>query len=154
MAVSAGAGACGATLPQLATAPLVQTSLATEIVGSPEDIYLRIARQAQRCWFGPFGTLHGRYMMHADVPPPNSSEPVTITVHRRLANEKKPWGTSVLRLELTGQSTTSLVFANIGRDPAQQKAFREGLTRWANGQDDCGPEPPAGANPAPVQPPR
>ena len=132
-------------MPPIAAPKLVGGALATEIVGRPEDIYQRIARHAQRCWFGPFGSLHKQYMMHADVPPPNSSSPVTITIHRRLADDRRPWGAGLLRLELTGQSTTSLAFANIGLDPVRQDYLTAGLTRWANGRDDCGPEPPGNA---------
>lgn len=136
-----GAGGCGASLPEAnlpkATA-LIDNSHATTIVGSPADIYQRIARQAQRCWFGPFGKLHTQYMMHADVPPPTSSEPVTLTVHRRLDSATKPWGPGLIRLELSGTSTTTLTFENIGLKPAAQKTITEGLTRWANGRTDCG----------------
>lgn len=147
--ISLGVGACGAKLPEvsLPTAEqLVSNAHATTIVGRPDEIYQRIASKAAQCWFGPFGQLHTRFMMHADLPPPSSSAPVTLTVHRRLANRKKPWGPSVLRLELTGTTSTTLAFANLGLKPAVHQEMTRGMTRWANGGDACGNafETPAG----------
>lgn len=136
-----GVSACGATLPSVSlpsASQLVDNAHATTIVGRPDEIYQRIARQAAKCWFGPFGRLHERYMMHADLPPPSSSAPRTVTVHRRLASKKKPWGPSLLRLELSGTTTTSLTFANIGLKPDLRREMTRGMTRWANGRRDCG----------------
>ena len=59
-------------------------------------------------------------------------------MHRRLDPDTKPWGPGLLRLELTGTSTTMLTFENIGSKPAAQKTITTGLTRWANGRTDCG----------------
>ena len=79
-------------------------------------------------------------MMHADLPPSTSRAPVTITVHRRLPTKKKPWGAALLRLELTGTTTTTLSFANIGLKTDELQRMTRGMTRWANGQTDCGAE--------------
>jgi hypothetical protein len=140
-AVCLSLGGCGATLPNVtlpAASELVDNSHATVISGRPDEIYQRIAGPAARCWFGPFGRLHSRFMTHADLPPPSSSAPVTLTVHRRLASQKKPWGPAMLRLELTGKTTTTLSFANLGLAPAEHREMTRGLTRWANGRTDCG----------------
>lgn len=142
-------GGCGATLPEIslpAASQLVDNAYATTIVGRPDEIYQRIAQPAARCWFGPFGRIHTGYMMHADLPPSTSSAPVTVTIHRRLPTKKKPWGPSLLRLELTGTTTTTLSFANIGLKPDVLRKMTRGMTRWANGRSDCGAEfgnPPA-----------
>lgn len=136
-----GATGCGASLPQgspSASKGLVGSAYATNIVGRPGEIYQRIARQATRCWFGPFGRFRTQYIMHADVPAPASTEPVTVTVHRRLQSSKRPWGPGLLRLEMTGTSTTNLSFTKLDLDPATRKVMTVGLTRWANGRTDCG----------------
>ncbi len=103
----------------------------------PRVIYERVARRAARCWFGPFGSLHRRYMMHADVPPPSSKAPVTMTVHRRLASRKRPWGPALLRVEFIGKSSTTLVYKNVGMTLDHYNRMTEGLARWANGRTDC-----------------
>jgi hypothetical protein len=133
-------GGCSASLPEGGlpqASTLIDNAHATTIVGRPGEIYQRIARQAHQCWFGPLGKLRMQYMMHADVPPPSSSDPVTVTVHRRLRSAQKPWGPGLLRLEMSGTTTTTLTFTNIGLDPAAQKPMTTGLTRWANGRTDC-----------------
>ena len=135
-----GVGGCSASLPEGGlpqASALIDNPHATTVVGRPAEIYQRIARQAHRCWFGPFGQLRAQYMMHADVPPPASSDPVTVTVHRRLKSAQKPWGPGLLRLELSGSTTTTLTFTNMGLEPAVRKPMTAGLTRWANGRTGC-----------------
>ena len=113
--------ACAAKLPTADIAPTTGASLllsganSNVVSGRPRTVYERVARQASRCWFGPFGSVHSRYIMHADVPPPTSSAPVTMAVHRRLNSRKKPWGPALLRVELSGKSsTTTISYKNSG----------------------------------------
>jgi hypothetical protein len=141
--------ACAATLPPPngpgnsgsteVTASLLSLSGSNTnvVTGDPRSIYERIARQASRCWFGPFGSVHDQYMMHADVPPPTSTAPVTLAVHRRLPSRKKPWGTALLRVQFSGTSTTTLDFQNVGLSQDILGRMTQGITRWANGQTDC-----------------
>lgn len=142
--MSAIAASCTTTLPASTDSPsntvgsLLSTSMDTNIVvGAPRMIYRRITRQASKCWFGPFGNAHDRYMTSADVPPPSSSAPVKMSVHRRLKNLKRPWGPTLLRIELTGVSTTTISYQNIALDQRTLSLMTEGFTRWANGRTDC-----------------
>ena len=129
----------GNTASPTVAAPLLSLSGShTDVVtGDPRTIYERIARQASRCWFGPFGSVHDQYMMHADVPPPTSTAPVTMAVHRRLQSRKKPWGPALLRVKFSGTSTTTLDFQNVGLSRDTLDRMKQGITRWANGQTDC-----------------
>ena len=142
--MSAIAASCTTTLPTLTDSSsktvgaLLSTSMDTNIVvGAPRMIYRRITREASRCWFGPFGNAHDRYMTSADVPPPSSSAPVKMNVHSRLKNLKKPWGPTLLRIELTGVSTTTISYQNVGLDQHTFSLMTKGLTGWANGRTDC-----------------
>jgi hypothetical protein len=142
--MSAIAASCTTTLPTSSDIPtstvgaLLSASANTNIVvGAPRLIYRRIARQASRCWFGPFGNAHDRYMTSADVPPPSSSAPVKMSVHRRLKNRKKPWGPALLRIEMSGATTTTITYQNVALDTRTLSLMTEGFTRWANGRTDC-----------------
>jgi len=76
-------------------------------------------------------------MTSADVPPPSSTQPVTMKVHRRLNNIKKPWGPVVLRIVMSGQTTTTLAYENVGLDSSTFSLMTSGLTGWANRQNNC-----------------
>ena len=135
--------ACSTQAPKLPLAPTVDPSqLLTNdesdvITSPPRKVYERVARQAARCWFGPFGSAHNRYIMHAEVPPPNTSAPVTIAIHRRLKNRKKPWGPALMRAELSGRSATTLSYKNLGLEAKTMSRMTRGFNRWANGKTDC-----------------
>ena len=132
----------GPSLPSLNVSPqvLLTNDRATTIGIRPSKVYERIAGPAQKCWFGPFGSLHQSYLLHADVPP-RSVGTVTISVHNKTLDAKKPWGTRVLRVTLTGQSTTTLTFENVGLDRTTANQIERGMTAWANGRTSC-PEQP------------
>ncbi len=145
-AATTAMAACTAKLPTADIALTTGASLllsganSNVVSGRPRTVYERVARQASRCWFGPFGSAHSRYIMHADVPPPTSSAPVTMAVHRRLNSRKKPWGPALLRLELNGNSsTTTISYINSGLNPGTFNRMTSGFTRWANGRKDCTP---------------
>jgi len=141
-AIGLSTGGCSG-LPQpgapsnISASLLVTNHNSNVVVGRPKDIYQRIARVAVRCWFGPFGALHNRFMTSAEVPPDPSDEPVRMAVHRRLPDLKKPWGPSLLRIELTGTTTTTLSFENVGLEPQISTQMSSAFTSWANGRTDC-----------------
>jgi len=162
-AIGLATAGCSGNLPSLGagvggditSSILVSDANSNVVVGTPREIYEKIARRAQLCWFGPFGSVHDRYMMHADVPPPSSSAPVTMAVHRRLADLKKPWGPALMRVKFSGQTSTTLSFQNNGLERAVMTRMSRTITRWANGRKNCPKlhetDPPlaaAGANPA------
>ena len=136
-------GGCSSKLPAPSHLPLATAAFlspntnATTISGKPIDIYQRIARQASTCWFGPFGSAYHEYMTSADVPPSPSTGPVTIVVHRRLKDKKTPWGPTLMRAVLTGNTTTCLDFQNVGLDQTTLNKMKNGFTRWANGSELC-----------------
>lgn len=139
-----GLAGCGATLPPApnpaaSAALLLTNSNANVVAGQPRVIYERLARQASRCWFGPFGSAHTRYMMHADVPPPASPKPVKIAIHRRLPDRKSPWGPALLRVELAGKGTTTLAYQSLGVAPAFKDRVAKTFDRWARGDRTCPP---------------
>lgn len=137
--------ACTANLPapssnQPSATPLlsqISAANSTVILGKPRTIYERIAHRATLCWFGPFGSLHARYMMYADVPPPSSKAPVTMAIHSRLPNQKKPWGPARLRVQISGTSTATLEYKNVGLARGTYDGMTAAFTRWANGHQDC-----------------
>lgn len=135
--------ACAAQVPKLPLSPVVDPSqllsnAESDVVTSPpRKVYERVARQASRCWFGPFGSAYNKYIMHADVPPPKSSAPVTMAIHKKLKSKKKPWGPALMRAELSGQTTTTLSYKNLGFDTETMARLTRGFNRWANGKTDC-----------------
>ena len=135
---SAGLPGPGA-LPQTTAAILAPNTNATVIAAAPAEIYQRIARNASQCWFGPFGSAYRDLITSVDVPPPNSSAPVSMSVHRRLKDVKTPWGPALMRVVLSGTESTSIEYQNIGFDGPTFDQMSIGFTRWANGSNTCEP---------------
>ncbi len=132
--------ACTASLPpaiQPLAPKLLDQGKSLTVAATPRVTYERIAGQAQKCWFGPFGSLRQLYIMHADVPPPSSSDPVVFSVHRRLVGQKKPWGARILKLELAGSAVTTLSYEAYGLPRAEEQMLTDGLTAWANNGTEC-----------------
>ena len=59
---------------------------------SSAEIYSRIARGANACWFGPRGRLGATHILHADVAPSMNGGAVEMVVHERATDQPKPWG--------------------------------------------------------------
>ncbi len=63
-------GCSGATPPSLPSLPeLTGTITEAPIVGSPTEVYERIARGVLSCWFGTNGPLKANYVYHAEAEP-------------------------------------------------------------------------------------
>lgn len=138
------------TLTSTTAAILAINTNSAAIPGTPQEIYKRVAAQAAKCWFGPFGSENKRFMPSAEVPPQALATHVVIVVHRKLPDQKHPWGTALLRVKLGGSSITSLDFENVGLDGQTFTKMTTAYTHWANGGENCEPISPADPKPQPT----
>ncbi len=158
--LAALAGGCAGVspLPVLPTQG-VTGSLAAAVAGGVEashqphrsaEIYSRIARGANACWFGPRGRFSATHILHADAAPSMSGGRVEIIVHERALDQPTPWGPRALRIELSeapglegtpGGGGTGIVVDNTRFPDPEATRMRAEVLQWAAGTDGCKAEP-------------
>ena len=163
-----GACAGGPALPGLPSmgavgdaAQIVSGSIATGEAGrqplSSAEIYSRIARGANACWFGPKGRIGATHLLHADVAPSMNGGGVEIVVHERAVDQPKPWGYKSFRVVLTesagldgtpGGGGTSIAVENARFPDAEAARMRAEVYQWASGVEGCKADPALDKPPA------
>lgn len=155
----------GGTVPSIA-APIVAGSLQGEpgrISASSAEVYSRIARGANACWFGPRGRFGRTHILHADAAPSMNGGGVEMVVHERAADQPKPWGYKAFRVVLTesagmdgspGGGGTSIEVENTRMPEAEAQRMRAEVFMWASAGEGCRNEPGLSSPvEAPVSPP-
>lgn len=111
------------------------------------EIYSRIARGANRCWFGGQGRIAKTHMLHADADPSASGGKVEIVVHERAVDQPKPWGYKAFRVALAesagldGGAATSIEVEGTRFPDAEARRMRAEVFRWARGEEGCISDP-------------
>jgi hypothetical protein len=67
-------------LPDL---PSLSSFAPKTVVGTPTEVYTRIARGAVTCWFGATGPLKGDHIYHADAQPQSKGGAAEITIFQK-----------------------------------------------------------------------
>src|SRR5262245_39113927 len=92
-------GCSGVNPPSLPSLPqLTGTVTEAPIVGSPTEVYERIARGALACWFGASGPLKANYIYHAEAEPPGKGGKAEIVIHERDRISDNPKGPRAYRI--------------------------------------------------------
>lgn len=152
-AIAVAACSGGPQLPTLSTASLPKIAIGeTGVVGaSSTEVYARIARGANRCWFGGAGRLRRTHVLYADADSPQKGGGVEIVVHERAVDQPKIWGFKAYRVaisEVGGQSVVSV--ENLRMPEQEEPRMRSEVLRWADSKEDCAVEPVAEAPPEPA----
>lgn len=168
-------------LPKLAAAPVAGSPQPTvgsvglepnSIRAGSTEVYSRIARGANTCWFGARGRLAKSHVFFADAAPSASGGKVEITIHERAVDQPRPWGYRAFRIHLSespafdGSSggNTSVSVENLRMTDDEAARMRKEVLQWAAGVEGCSQVPgieavsnpgtPAGPGLRPVVAPR
>ncbi len=129
------AGAAG-----IAATP-VSPPVASVHPNAPTEIYTRIARGANICWFGPQGSLKATHVFHADVQPPTSGGAAEIVLQQRdpvTATSQSPRSLRAFRIVITASGDGSHMSSENLRFPETVgKTMQEDVARWAKGETGC-----------------
>lgn len=133
------AGGCsGVTQPTLPSLNELTPSESAVVVGSPTEVYERIARGALACWFGPSGPLKANYVYHAQAEPAAKGGNAEIVVHERDRLSDNPKGLRAWRLAIAREKeTTTLAFENAKLTEAIARGLEADARRWASGAIGC-----------------
>ncbi len=128
---------------------------------SSAEIYSRIARGANACWFGARGRIAKSHILHADAAPSMNGGGVEIVVHERAVDQPKPWGYKAFRVMLTesagldgspGAGGTSIAVENTRIPDAEALRMRAEVFQWASGTEGCKADPTLDKAPEPAAP--
>jgi hypothetical protein len=138
-AIAAATGGCssnGASFPSLPE--LTGSFSEAPIVGSPTEVYERIARGALTCWFGVSGPLKADYVYHAEADPPGKGGNAEIIIHERDRLSSNPKGVRAYRIAITpDKESTTLLFENFKIPEARAMSLEADARRWGAGAIGC-----------------
>lgn len=114
-------------------------------VGTPTEVYTRVARGALLCWFGGNGPLKGKYIYHADATPPSRGGKAEIAIHNLDTTGPTPRGNRVYQISIVpeGEEGAAMSVENWKLPDALARKMQSDAHRWAASTDDvaCFDEP-------------
>lgn len=131
-------GCSGGPLPSL---PELTGSLGeSAIVGTPTEVYERIARGAVACWFGTGGPLKGEYVYDAEAAPASQGGRAEISIHERNRKYDTPKGPRAFRITIAPEKEqTTLAFENVTLADPLALSLEADARRWGAGAIGCTP---------------
>jgi hypothetical protein len=150
IAVLTGCSSAGIEAPTLALPKMPVLSVASigssatdKPVGSATEIYARVARGANTCWFvgpgpGQAGPLKKDYIYHAEADAPSRGGKAEIIIHARDPLNSNPRGAKAYRVNIDpdGEAAT-LKTENLKMPEAMSAAMTADVNRWAKGDQGC-----------------
>ena len=107
-------------------------------VGSPTEIYSRVARGANSCWFGGSGPLKKDYIYHAEADAPSRGGKAENTIHKRDPSQPNPRGAKAFKVKIDPvDGKTTLVTENVGMPEPMASGMVSDVGRWAKGDQGC-----------------
>jgi hypothetical protein len=115
------------------------------VVGSPTDVYTRIARGILTCWFGAAGPLKRGYIYHADAEPASKGGRSEIKIMIRDMTATDPRSLRAYHVVIEPSDTATKVEVENVRIP-EVLAARLGtdIERWSRDEAGCGEGPVTG----------
>lgn len=116
------------------------------VVGTPTEVYTRVARGAMLCWFGSNGPLKGKYIYHADAELPAKGGRAEIGIHLIDRDAPSPRGLRVYKIGIEpAGKTAQLTVDNTKLPDALAQRMWEDAHRWAATE-----EPDVACNDTPI----
>ena len=112
------------------------------VVGTPTEVYTRVARGVLNCWFGASGPLKGQYIYHAEADPPSKGGRARIAIHTKDKKAKDPRSIRAFRVVIApGAERTTVDVENYKFEKPLAMRFRADVGRWASNKEGCGDAP-------------
>lgn len=129
------------TLPSLPALPPFPAA-DSDPVGSPTEIYTRIARGATLCWFGTHGTLKSTHIFNAEAEPPSKGGRAEIVIHERDPSQPNPRGPRAFRIQILPVGDNAKLEVENVRFPIEiGQAMTGDVRRWARDDLTCAGAP-------------
>lgn len=104
-----------------------------------QEIYLRVARGAKTCWFGPGKPLENTHVFEGKLEPESEGGAAEVAAHIRTPDQPSPRGGKVFIVTMTKQGDgTNLVTESRRLSDELANAMRADVARWAKtGSVEC-----------------
>ncbi|MEQ1652545.1 MAG: hypothetical protein ABL897_08665 [Hyphomicrobium sp.] len=130
-------------MPELPSVASIGPTVVEKPVGTATEIYSRVARGANTCWFvgpgpGQAGPLKKDYIYHAEADAPSRGGKAEIEIHVRDPLQPNPRGAKAYRINIDpdGEAAT-LKTENLKMPDAISAAMTADVNRWARGEQGC-----------------
>lgn len=156
-ASNTGSETGGLTLPKMPSVADMTPSAPEKPVGDPTELYARIARGANACWFAPNGPLKRRYIYDAEADAPSRGSKAEITIHVREPSQPNPRGPKAYRISIVPDGENAKITTeNMSMTEVAAKEMTADVERWSRGEQGCAASATAGWTaadpPAPATP--
>lgn len=112
------------------------------VVGSPTEVYTRIARGVLTCWFGAESALKARYIYHAEAEPASKGGRSEIKIMTRDWEAEDPRALRAYRIAILPSEGAARVEVENVRLPEPLAArLKSDVERWSHGEQGCGEGP-------------
>jgi hypothetical protein len=112
------------------------------VVGTPTDVYTRIARGVLNCWFGASGPLKQRYIYHAEAQPASKGGLSEIKIMTRDLAADDPRALRAYRIVISPSADkTKVETENVRMTEPLASRLKADVERWSKDQEGCGEEP-------------
>lgn len=125
------------------TAAITPTNYASNLSSvhseGTQEIYLRVARGAKACWFGPDKPLEKTHVFEGKLEPEGEGGAAEVAVHIRTPDQPNPRGGKVFVVTMTKEGGgTKLVTESRRLSDELANSMRADVARWAKtGAVDC-----------------
>lgn len=137
-ATPAGAAAQG---PSLGTFLMPQDL----VVGTPTEVYTRVARGVLTCWFGAAGPLKAQYIYHASAEPASKGGSSEIKIMTRDADAEDPRALRAYRIAISpSHDKTKVELENVRLPEPLAARLKVDVERWSRDEPGCGEGPVTG----------
>lgn len=128
-------------LPTIESVAAIGVGTSEKPVGSATEVYARVARGANQCWFGADGPLKKDYVYHADADAPSRGGKAEIVLHERDRSKPNPRGPKAYRIKIdpVGDAAT-LQTENLKLPDKLATALNNDIGRWSKGEQGCAGE--------------
>lgn len=108
-------------------------------IGTPTEIYSRVALGANSCWFGAAGPLKTDYIYNAQADAPSRGGKAEIIIHRRDPSQSNPRGLKTFRVSIDRDESGAIKLGieNLSMPDAIAAAMTSDVNRWARGDQGC-----------------
>lgn len=112
------------------------------VVGTPTEVYTRIARGALTCWFGADGPLKARYIYHAEAEPASKGGRSEIKIMTRDHAAEDPRALRAYRVTiLPSEGRTKVEVENTRLAEPLAARLKVDVERWSKDDGGCGEAP-------------
>jgi hypothetical protein len=116
------------------------------IVGTPTEVYTRVARGVLTCWFGAAGPLKSTHIYHAEADPASKGGKSEIEIFRKDPTVPDPRSLRAYRIAIlpASSSSTKVEIENLKIDEPLASRLAGDVSRWSKAEGGCGDSPVTG----------